>query len=57
LHGRQGQHRRHRLECEGGGRGRRSGTVKGSAGTEKDGSFACRADIQIGTLGKIITVF
>jgi hypothetical protein len=32
-------------------------TVRGSAGTEKDGSFAWRADIQIGTLGKIITVF
>ncbi len=31
-------------------------TVRGSAGTEKDGSFAWRADIQIGTLGKIITV-
>lgn len=31
-------------------------TVKGSAGTEKDGSFAWRADIQIGTLGKIITI-
>jgi hypothetical protein len=31
-------------------------TVRGSAGTEKDGSFAWRADIQIGTLGKIITI-
>lgn len=31
-------------------------TVKGSAGTDKDGAFAWRADIQIGTLGKIATV-
>jgi hypothetical protein len=31
-------------------------TVKGSAGTDKDGVFAWRADIQIGTLGKIATV-
>jgi hypothetical protein len=31
-------------------------TVKGSAGTNKDGAFAWRADIQIGTLGKIATV-
>jgi hypothetical protein len=31
-------------------------TVKGSAGTDKDGVFAWRADIQIGTLGKVATV-
>ena len=31
-------------------------TVKGSAGTDKDGVFAWRADIQVGTLGKIATV-
>jgi hypothetical protein len=31
-------------------------TVKGSAGTNKDGAFAWRADIQIGTLGKVATV-
>lgn len=31
-------------------------TVKGSAGTNKDGVFAWRADIQIGTLGKVATV-
>lgn len=31
-------------------------TVRGSAGTEKDGSFAWRADITVGTLGKIVTV-
>jgi hypothetical protein len=31
-------------------------TVKGSAGTDKDGVFAWRADIQVGTLGKVATV-
>ena len=31
-------------------------TIKGSAGTDKDGTFAWRADIQVGTLGKIATV-
>ena len=31
-------------------------TVRGSAGTEKDGSFAWRADITVGTLGKIVTI-
>ena len=31
-------------------------TVKGSAGTDKDGAFAWRADIQVGTLGKVATV-
>lgn len=31
-------------------------TIKGSAGTDKDGAFAWRADIQVGTLGKIATV-
>ena len=30
-------------------------TVKGSAGTDKDGAFAWQADIQIGTLGKVAT--
>ena len=31
-------------------------SVRGSAGTDKDGAFAWRADIQIGTLGKVATV-